>query len=341
MIDGWTEEQHEPTVRHERPAAPQDVRRVMLLGSAEPSRELAIALQGLGAEVIAVDGYVGAPAHRIADQSVVVTMTDAEELTAVIRRLQPDFLVTVTAAVSVDALDAVEQADGECTELVPNARAVRLKREALAMAPAEDENVPEEYADWEDAEDYDDYDDYEAAEQEAARSASWRRRLRVRLPRLSTIAMAAAVVIICGFTGLSGYIVWQHHEATERQQRAAAFAAGAKQGVINMTSLDFNKAKEDVARVIDSSTGEFRDDFQQRAADFTKVVEQSKVVTEGTVNATAVESMNEHSAVVLVAATSRVTNSAGAKDEPRAWRLKVTVTEEGGQYKMSKVEFVP
>lgn len=213
--------------------------------------------------------------------------------------------------------------------------------EALAMAPAEDENVPEEYADWEDAEDYDDYDDYEAADQEAARSASWRRRLRVRLPRLSTIAMAAAVVIICGFTGLSGYIVWQHHEATERQQRAAAFAAGAKQGVINMTSLDFNKAKEDVARVIDSSTGEFRDDFQQRAADFTKVVEQSKVVTEGTVNATAVESMNEHSAVVLVAATSRVTNSAGAKDEPRAWRLKVTVTEEGGQYKMSKVEFVP
>lgn len=142
------------------------------------------------------------------------------------------------------------------------ARAARLKREALAMAPAEDENVPEEYADWEDAEDYDDYDDYEAADQEAARSASWRRRLRVRLPRLSTIAMAAAVVIICGFTGLSGYIVWQHHEATERQQRAAAFAAGAKQGVINMTSLDFNKAKEDVARVIDSSTGEFRERIQ-------------------------------------------------------------------------------
>lgn len=144
MIDGWTEGQHEPTVRHERPAAPQDVRRVMLLGSAEPSRELAIALQGLGAEVIAVDGYVGAPAHRIADQSVVVTMTDAEELTAVIRRLQPDFLVTVTAAVSVDALDAVEQADGECTELVPNARAVRCTadREGLRRLAADQLGLP-------------------------------------------------------------------------------------------------------------------------------------------------------------------------------------------------------
>ncbi|KBD85606.1 membrane protein [Mycobacterium tuberculosis M2435] len=106
------------------------------------------------------------------------------------------------------------------------ARAARLKREALAMAPAEDENVPEEYADWEDAEDYDDYDDYEAADQEAARSASWRRRLRVRLPRLSTIAMAAAVVIICGFTGLSGYIVWRD----SRRIHERAFRRGARRG---------------------------------------------------------------------------------------------------------------
>jgi Mce-associated membrane protein len=135
--------------------------------------------------------------------------------------------------------------------------------------------------------------------------------------------------------------VWTHHQATQRQERAAAFAAGARQGVVNMTSLDFNKAKEDVQRVIDSSTGEFKADFQARAADFTKVVEQSKVVTEGTVNATAVESMDGHSALVLVSATSRVTNSEGAKDEPRTWRLRVTVTEEAGQYKMSKVEFVP
>ncbi|BCI86729.1 hypothetical protein NIIDMKKI_19350 [Mycobacterium kansasii] len=112
-------------------------------------------------------------------------------------------------------------------------------------------------------------------------------------------------------------------------------------GIINMISLDFRKAKEDVQRVIDSSTGEFKDEFQQRAADFTKVVEQSKVVTEGTVTATAVESMDGNTALVLVSATSRVTNGGNGKEEPREWRLKVTVTEEDGQYKMSKVEFVP
>ena len=58
-----------------------------------------------------------------------------------------------------------------------------------------------------------------------------------------------------------------------------------------MISLDFNKAKEDVQRVIDSSTGQFKDDFAQRANDFISVVEQSKAITEGTVNAAAVESM--------------------------------------------------
>lgn len=173
----------------------------------------------------------------------------------------------------------------------------------------------------------------------ASTSASWRRRFR--MPRLSTIAKVATIVSICAFVGLSGYMVCHHNDAKDREQRAAAFVAGAKQGVVTITSLDFNKAKEDIQRVIDSSTGGFKDDFQERATDFTKVVEQSKVITEGTVNAAAIESMDEHSALVLVAATSRVTSPPTINAHPRTWRLQVTVTEDGGQYKMSKVEFVP
>ena len=163
----------------------------------------------------------------------------------------------------------------------------------------------------------------------------------LRLPSLSVTWTGSRSILIVGFAAAIGYMAWQHHDATEREQHAARFVAGARQGVVNMTSLDFTRAKQDVQRVLDSSTGEFRDDFQQRANDFATVVEQSKVVTEGTVNAAALESMDKHSASVLISATSKITNSAGAKDEPRAWRLRVTVTEDGGQYKMSKVEFVP
>jgi Mce-associated membrane protein len=168
----------------------------------------------------------------------------------------------------------------------------------------------------------------------------WRRRGQPRRNR-AVVGAALAVVIICALLGASGYMAWKHRAVAQERHRSAEFAAAARQGVVSLTSMDFHTAQQDVQRVLDNSTGPFKDDFQTRAGDFTKTVEQSKVVTKGTVNAAAVESMTDNSAVVLVAATSEVTNSAGAKQEPRAWRLSVSVSDDAGQIKMSKVEFVP
>ncbi|MEU1549205.1 hypothetical protein [Nocardia sp. NPDC005745] len=172
------------------------------------------------------------------------------------------------------------------------------------------------------------------------RSARLRFTLVRRLRSRSTMVAAALVVIALALAG-SGYSIRHHRDITENDRRAAEFTAAARQGVVALTTLDFKRANEDVQRVLDNSTGSFRGDFQARAADFTTVIQQSQVATEGRVNATAIESMTKDSAVVLVAATSQVTNSAGASQEPRAWRLSVTVTRDGDQLKMSKVEFVP
>jgi Mce-associated membrane protein len=162
----------------------------------------------------------------------------------------------------------------------------------------------------------------------------------LRVPSVPLALGTAAVVAIVGLLGASGWMAWQHRHVVKERQRAAAYIATARQGVINLTSLDFNKAKEDVQRVLDSATGEFKDDFQKRAEDFTSVVKDSKAVTEGSVAATAVESMNKDSAVVLVLANERVTNIAGAKDQPRTFRFRVSVVHEGDDLKVSKVEFV-
>ncbi len=262
-----------------------------------------------------------------------------------------------SATSKADAMALLEEAEAEAAEAEAlaaaaraRARAARLRRQALAeaeaaeAAAAADKQAPDADEGADDTVEHSDAETADEASDETVESAVPESRLarwRRRLPSLSTTSKVAAIVLICAFAGVSGYMLWQVHEATERDQRAANFVAGARQGVVNMTSLDFNRAKEDVQRVLDSSTGQFRDDFQQRAKDFASVVEQSKVVTQGTVNAAAVDSMDDHSASVLVSATSRITNSAGAKDEPRVWRLRVTVTEDGGQYKMSKLEFVP
>lgn len=185
----------------------------------------------------------------------------------------------------------------------------------------------------------------EAGTEAVPETATQRRRLRGRLkrPKWSTAAAALAILVILGALAGSGYMIKQHRDAVRQHQRVAEFTAAARQGVVTLTSLDFNNAKQGVQRILDNSTGSFRDDFLKMADDFTKVVEQSKVVSQGSVQAAAVDldTMTDNSAVVLVASTSEVTNAAGAKQDPRNYRLIVTVARDGGQLKISKVEFVP
>ncbi|MDT5273513.1 MAG: Mce-associated rane protein [Mycobacterium sp.] len=253
-----------------------------------------------------------------------------------------------------DAIALAELAEAEAVEAEAlaaaaraRARAIKLRREAQAEADKEaeaaaaDADEADESAD-ETSETPEATETVETAEAptptETAEPEPGRRRLRA--PTLAVALTIAAVVAICALLGVSGWMAWHHHSVVQERQRAAAYIATARQGVINLTSLDFNKAKEGVQRVLDSATGEFKDDFQRRAQDFESVVKDSKAVTEGSVAATAVESMNNDSAVVLVLANERVTNIAGAKDQPRTFRFRVSVVHDGDQLKLSKVEFV-
>ncbi len=133
--------------KHESPAERADNAhanrtKVMLLGSGEFSRELAIAFQRLGAEVIAVERYADAPAQGVADQALVVNMADTDALGAVIGRLQPNFLVTASDVVAADALTAA--AETGVTEVFPTARCARLTadREGLRRLAADELGLP-------------------------------------------------------------------------------------------------------------------------------------------------------------------------------------------------------
>ena len=274
------------------------------------------------------------------------------------------------AADAADALALAEEAEAEAAEAEAiaaaaraRARAVRLRRQAKAAggdAPVEAEATAVEVeaqatdvdTDASEATDVETEagpgteDSADGKEEDVADEPSKekpvRERRRWRIGRiLKVLAAGIAFACTCALITLCVLMVKQHRDQAAEQQRSAEYAAAARQSVVTLMSLDFNKAKEDVQRIVDNSTGQFRDDFKNQADDFVNVAQQSKVITEVTVNATAVESMTNDTAVVLVSATSRVTNAAGAKQEPRSWRLSVNLQRDGGQIKMSKVEFVP
>jgi len=106
-------------------------------------------------------------------------------------------------------------------------------------------------------------------------------------------------------------------------------------------SIDPSKARDDMQRFADDTTGLFKAGILIGAEDAVKAIEQSKVSSKGAVQAVAVESMTNDSAIVLVAAKSEFTKPGEAKPESRSLRLVVSVQSDGGKLKISRVEFVP
>jgi Mce-associated membrane protein len=250
---------------------------------------------------------------------------------------------------AADALTLAEQAEAEAAEAEAIAaaarartRAIRLRREAQdadVQSEPESDSGPADTADDETviATESDVIGDEPGQAPDKESAPSGRRWGLI----LKAVAMTLFVLCTVALLAVSYMLVKEHREVVADQKLNAEYAAAGRQSVVTLMSLDFNKAQENVKQIIDNSTGSFKTDFENQADDFVKVAQESKVVTDVTVNATAVDSMSPDSAVVLVAATSRVTNAAGAKQEPRAWRLAVNLKREGDQIKMEKVEFVP
>ncbi|MDI3315382.1 MAG: hypothetical protein QJR12_14255 [Mycobacterium sp.] len=166
-------------------------------------------------------------------------------------------------------------------------------------------------------------------------------RPRLRLPGRTAVPVGVALVLMCASLGASAAMVWHHRTLVHNRERAAQFAAAARAGALTLMSIDAAHAKEDFQRIIDNSTGELKNQLEVTALYLAKGVADSKVSTKATVEAVAVESMTDDSAVVLIAAKSDTTNPDNTKRPPALWRLSISVTRDGGRLKMSKVEFVP
>ena len=155
--------------------------------------------------------------------------------------------------------------------------------------------------------------------------------------RLATVLGMVMVVALGVLVGWLGFRVYQSHQA--QQQRELLIQVG-RQGALNLTTIDWQHADADVQRILDSSTGTFYDDFSNRSKPFLEVVKKAQSKSVGTVAEAGLESQSGNEAQVLVAVS--VKTSLGADEqEPRHWRMRMTVQKLGNEAKVSNVAFVP
>ncbi|MEZ0353757.1 mammalian cell entry protein [Mycobacterium sp. pR1184] len=153
------------------------------------------------------------------------------------------------------------------------------------------------------------------------------------------LAVSLALVVTCaGLCGWLGYRAFQSHQD---QLQRNVFLQIARQGALNLTTINYTQAEADVQRITDSATGTFREDFTRRSQPFIEVVKQAQSKSQGVITDAAVESEVGNSAQVLVAVTVSTSIAGVPEQQPRAWRMRIAVQKTADGVKVSNVEFVP
>jgi Mce-associated membrane protein len=155
--------------------------------------------------------------------------------------------------------------------------------------------------------------------------------------RVVAAAMSAALVL----AALGGWLAYRDYQTQQRQIEQQRFVAVGRQAAVNLTTIDFTRADADVARILDSATGTFLDDFQKRAQPFIDVVKQTKSKSEGAVTEAGLESLQGDHGQVLVAVQVKTSTDGAPPRDVRTWRMRIDVQQVGTDLKVANVQFVP
>ncbi|MGV9335384.1 hypothetical protein [Nocardia sp. NPDC003726] len=154
---------------------------------------------------------------------------------------------------------------------------------------------------------------------------------------LATAAAALLVVVLVTGAVVSALVM---HRAHERDERRAEYVDTARQAIVNLTTIRADTAKQDIDRILSLASGEFKTEFDGRVDPFTSIVQQAKVVSSGEIVEAALESDDDSSGRVLVAAKQTLTNAGQAEPQTRYYRFRVTVSRGDSGLTVSNVEFV-
>ncbi|KKC02431.1 mammalian cell entry protein [Mycobacterium nebraskense] len=153
-------------------------------------------------------------------------------------------------------------------------------------------------------------------------------------------AILFGLVVIVALATLLCWLGFRVHQSQQVQTQRSQLLQVARQGALNLTTIDWRHADADVRRILDSATGEFYNDFSKRSTPFIEVLQQAKATTVGTITEAGLESQTPDTAQALVAVSVQTSNAGEADPVPRVWRMRITVQKVGDQVKVCNVGFV-
>lgn len=166
-----------------------------------------------------------------------------------------------------------------------------------------------------------------------------RRSLKALAPHRLAIIVALAIVLV--LATLTGWLGLRAYEVQRTADQRALFLQVGRQAALNLTTIDWQHADDNVRRILDSATGTFHEDFSQRSQPFVDVVKQVQSKTEGTITLAGLESASDTAAQILVAVNVTTSTGGGPQQSPRAWRMRISVQKVEDDVKVANVEFVP
>ncbi len=180
-------------------------------------------------------------------------------------------------------------------------------------------------------------DDLDAEDSVSASAETAARRVLSGTRSLITVGLVVVAVLV----GLVGWLGYHSYQAREAQAQRNLYVQVARQAAVNLTTVNYTEVDADIRRILDSATGTFHDDFQKRSQPFVNVVKQVQSKSEGTVAEAALVSETDDQAQVVVAVSVKTSVAAAPEQDPRRWRLRISVQKTTDGAKVSNVEFVP
>lgn len=155
------------------------------------------------------------------------------------------------------------------------------------------------------------------------------------------LILCLIVTVALSALGWAGFDSYRNNaDADRRADTYDEVTQVASDKVLELTNLKAGNAAKARETLLDGVTDGFRAEFAEQVEDFTSTIRRQKVTSTGRIVSIAVDTVDDDSASVLVAASGTVTNRRASKPEARHYRLRVDLLEVGGRWLVNGLEFV-